>query len=66
MFLSEVNISPSVLTFHLPAMVVMTALAAYFFYDGEVKRWHGVLLGGLYVAYWVIALVVFSGVPIGE
>jgi len=66
MFLSEVNISSSVLTFHLPAMIVVTALAAYFFYQGEMKRWHGYLLGGLYVAYWVIALVVFSGVPIGE
>ena len=66
MFLSEVNISPSVLTFHLPAMIIVTALAAYFFYEGEMKRWHGYLLGGLYVAYWVIALVVFSGVPIGE
>jgi cation:H+ antiporter len=31
-----------------------------------MRRWHGYLLGGLYVAYWVIALVVFSGVPIGE
>jgi cation:H+ antiporter len=66
MFLSEVAISPSVLTFHLPAMVIVTALAAYFFYEGEMKQWHGVLLGGLYVAYWVIALVVFGGIPIGE
>ncbi|WP_187347724.1 sodium:calcium antiporter [Haloplanus rubicundus] len=66
MFLSEVNISSTVLTFHLPAMIVVTALAAYFFYQGEMKRWHGYLLGGLYVAYWVIALVMFSGVPIGE
>ncbi|WP_248896019.1 sodium:calcium antiporter [Haloplanus halobius] len=66
MFLSEVNISSSVLSFHLPAMIVVTALAAYFFYEGEMKRWHGYLLGGLYVAYWIIALIVFSGVPIGE
>ena len=66
MFLSEVNISSSVLTFHLPAMLLVTALAAYFFYRGEMKRWHGYLLGGCYVAYWVIALVVYSGVPIGE
>ena len=66
MFLSEVNISPTVLTFHLPAMIVVTALAAYFFYEGEMKQWHGFVLGGLYVAYWVIALVMFSGVPIGE
>jgi len=66
MFLSEVTISPTVLTFHLPAMIVMTALAAYFFYTKEMKQWHGMLLGGLYVAYWVIALVMFSGVPVGE
>ncbi|WP_338739730.1 sodium:proton exchanger [Haloplanus salilacus] len=66
MYLSEVAISPSVLTFHLPAMIIVTVLAAYFFYQGEMKRWHGYLLGGLYVAYWVIALVVYSGVPIGE
>jgi cation:H+ antiporter len=30
-----------------------------------LKRWHGFLLGGLYVAYWVIAIVVFGGVPLG-
>ncbi|OYR47729.1 sodium:calcium antiporter [Halorubrum sp. Ea8] len=66
MFLSEVSISNSVLLFHLPFMIIVTALAAYFFSTGNVKRWHGVLLGGLYVAYWVIALIVFSGVPVGE
>jgi cation:H+ antiporter len=66
MFLSEVDISSSVLTFHLPAMIVVTSLAAYFFYEGELQRWHGYLLGGLYVAYWVVALVVFGGIPIGE
>nr|WP_206537091.1 hypothetical protein [Halalkalicoccus jeotgali] len=63
---STVTIAPSVLTFHLPAIIVVTALSAYFMYRGEVKRWHGVLLLGLYVAYWVIALTVFGGVPIGE
>jgi len=65
-FLSDVTISSTVLTFHLPAMIVVTALAAYFFYTKRVKRWHGVVLGGLYVAYWVISLVVLSGVPVGE
>jgi cation:H+ antiporter len=65
MLLSDLTISPSVLTFHLPAVVVVTALAAYFFHQGRLKRWHGLLLGGLYVAYWVIALVVFGGVPLG-
>ncbi|WP_084510087.1 sodium:calcium antiporter [Haloplanus natans] len=66
MFLSEVTISSTVLTFHLPFMIVVTALAAYFFYQGEMRRWQGALLGGLYVAYWVISLVVLSGMPVGE
>lgn len=66
MFLSEVTIDGPVSTFHLPAMILVTALAAYFFYTKEVKRWHGALLGGLYIAYWLVALVVFSGMPVGE
>ncbi|UPW01979.1 sodium:proton exchanger [Halorussus gelatinilyticus] len=65
MLLSDLTISRSVLTFHLPAVVVVTALAAYFFHEGRLKRWHGALLGGLYVAYWVIALAAFGGVPLG-
>lgn len=65
MLLSELNISTSVLAFHLPAVIIVTALAAYFLYEGHLKRWHGYLLGGLYIAYWVIALIVFGGVPLG-
>jgi cation:H+ antiporter len=65
MLLSDLRISESVLVFHLPAVVLVTALAAYFFHEGRLKRWHGFLLGGLYVAYWVIAIVVFGGVPLG-
>lgn len=61
---STVTIAPSVLTFHLPAIILVTSLSAYFMYRGEVKRWHGFLLLGLYVAYWIIALTVFGGVPI--
>jgi len=64
MLLGDLRITPSVLTLHFPAIVVVTSLAAYFLYTGEMKRWHGVLLGGLYVAYWVIAVFVFGGVPI--
>ncbi|WP_135854873.1 sodium:calcium antiporter [Halorussus salinus] len=65
LLLSELTVSSSVATFHLPAVVLVTALAAYFFHEGRLKRWHGYLLGGLYVAYWAIALVVFGGVPLG-
>jgi cation:H+ antiporter len=60
-----VTIAPSVLVFHLPAIVVVTALAAYFMYRGEMKRWHGYVLGGCYLAYWIVALVVYGGVPLG-
>ncbi len=66
MFLSDVTISNEVLIFHLPFMVLVTAIAAYFFYEGKIKRWHGALLGALYLAYWVLAIIVFSGVPVGE
>lgn len=65
MLLSDLTIAPSVLQFHLPAIIVVTAIAAYFLSTGRLKRWHGVLLGGLYVAYWVVAVFVFGGVPIG-
>lgn len=65
MLLSELTISRSVLTLHLPAVILLTALAAYFLYEGRLKRWHGLLLGGLYIGYWSIAILVFSGVPLG-
>ncbi|WP_254523916.1 sodium:calcium antiporter [Natrinema caseinilyticum] len=65
MVLSDLEISRSVLAFHLPSVIVVTALAAYFLHDGKLKRWHGYLLGGCYVVYWLIAIIVFGGVPIG-
>ncbi|MEF8843307.1 MAG: sodium:proton exchanger [Haloarculaceae archaeon] len=64
MLLGDLRVAPSVLGFHLPAVVLVTALAAYFLYRGQLKRWHGYVLGGLYVAYWVVAVVVFGGVPV--
>jgi cation:H+ antiporter len=65
MLVSDLRISPSVLTFHLPAIIVVTALAAYFLYRGGLKRWHGAVLGGLYVVYWLVAIFVYGGVPLG-
>jgi len=35
MLLSDLEISRSVLTFHLPTVIVVTALAAYFLYRGS-------------------------------
>ncbi|SEO90636.1 cation:H+ antiporter [Halogranum amylolyticum] len=64
MLLSDLTIASSVLTFHLPAVVVMTAIAAYFLSTGRMERRHGMLLGGLYVGYWIVAVFVCGGVPI--
>jgi cation:H+ antiporter len=64
MLLGDLRIAPSVVTFHLPVVVVVTALAAYFLYRGELKRWHGYLLGGLYVGYWAVAVLALGSVPV--
>jgi cation:H+ antiporter len=52
-----------VLTWHLPAFVVLTGFAAYFLSGGRLTRWHGYLLLGFYAAYWVVSFVVFGVVP---
>jgi cation:H+ antiporter len=56
-------VGPDVLTWHLPALVVLTALAAYLLSTGRLTRWHGGTLLALYVVYWVVSLVAFGGVP---
>jgi cation:H+ antiporter len=53
-----------VLYFHLPALLIVTALGAYAVATGRVRRRHGIALGVLYVVYWAIALGVFGNVPI--
>lgn len=60
----DLLVSEAVVWFHLPAVVVVTALAAYFLHGGRLERWHGLLFGGLYLAYWLVAVLVFGGVPI--
>jgi cation:H+ antiporter len=57
-------VGPDVLTWHLPALVVLTGLAAYFLSTGRLERWHGWTLLALYVAYWVVSLVAFGGAPV--
>lgn len=61
---ADVAIPRAVAVFHLPAVIVLTAVAAYFISAQRVQRWHGYALAGLYVAYWVVAVLVFGGVPI--
>ncbi|MEX5717006.1 sodium:calcium antiporter [Geodermatophilus maliterrae] len=57
-------VGSDVLTWHLPALVVLTALAAYLLAAGRLARWHGCTLLALYLAYWVVSLVVFGGAPV--
>lgn len=51
---------------HLPALVVMTTLAAYFIGTGRLRRRHGVLLLALYIAYWVVCFTALGGVPLDD
>jgi cation:H+ antiporter len=57
-------VGSEVLTWHLPALIALTALAAYFLSTGRLKRWHGCVLLASYVAYWVVSLVVLGGAPV--
>jgi cation:H+ antiporter len=57
-------VDPQVLTWHLPALIVVTGLGAWFISTGRLRRWHGVALLALYVAYWAVSFGVFGGPPI--
>jgi cation:H+ antiporter len=57
-------VDANVLTWHLPVLVGMTALSAVFLATGRLRRWHGVVLLALYVAYFVVSLLFFGGVPL--
>ncbi|HYH31347.1 MAG TPA: sodium:proton exchanger [Pseudonocardia sp.] len=57
-------IDPEVLSWHLPALIVVTGLGAWFVFTGRLRRWHGVALLALYLAYWAVSFGVFGGPPI--
>lgn len=57
-------VGSDVLTWHLPALVVLTALAACFLSTGRLARWQGWTLLALYLAYWVVSLIAFGGAPV--
>ena len=61
-----VAIGSSVLRWHLPVLVVLTAVAAYFLSTGQLKRRHGYVLLALYVGYWIISYVVYGGAPVDD
>lgn len=60
----DITMGPTVLTWHLPSLVVLTALAAYFIGTERLRPKHGYALLGIYVAYWVVSLAVFGGAPV--
>ncbi|WP_405098467.1 sodium:calcium antiporter [Micromonospora sp. NBC_01412] len=57
-------VDDEVLSWHLPVLVGMTALAAYFLHTGRLRRWHGYVLLAAYVAYWGVSLAVFGEAPV--
>jgi cation:H+ antiporter len=61
-----VAIDSNVLRWHLPVLVVMTAVAAYFLSTGQLKRRHGYVLLALYVSYWIVSFVVYGGAPVDD
>jgi cation:H+ antiporter len=60
----SIAVDDDVLSWHLPVLVVMTGLAAYFIHTGRLRRWHGVVLLALYIAYWVVSFTVFGEAPV--
>lgn len=57
-------VGSNVLTWHLPALIVVTGLAAYFVSTGRLKRWHGCALLSFYIVYWVASFFVFGAAPV--
>ena len=60
----SILVDDDVLSWHLPVLVVMTGLSAYFIHTGRLRRWHGFVLLALYIAYWVISFSVLGEAPI--
>lgn len=56
-------VGPDVMTWHLPALLLLTWLAAYFMSTGRLQRWHGYTLLGLYAVYWCVSVLVLGTVP---
>ena len=59
-----ITVDSDVLRWHLPVLIFMTVLSAIFLATGRLRRWHGFVLLGLYVVYFVLSLVAFNGVPL--
>lgn len=64
LLLGSLVLDSHVLTWHLPALVLLTWLAAYFLSTGQLRRWHGFVLLGLYICYWAMTFVELGVVPV--
>jgi cation:H+ antiporter len=62
----SIAVGSNVLKWHLPALLVVTGLAAYCLYTGRLKRWHGYALLGLYIVYWVVSFIGYGGAPVDD
>ncbi len=62
----SIAIGSSVLRWHFPALLGLTGLSAYFLSTGQLKRWHGVVLLALYIAYWIVSFIVYGGAPVED
>ncbi|MEJ2860429.1 sodium:calcium antiporter [Actinomycetospora flava] len=61
-----IAVTPEVVRWHLPVLVLMTAASAVMLASGRLRRRHGLVLLAAYVAYFVVSLVFFGGVPVGD
>ena len=59
-----ITVDRTVLVWHMPVLIASTVLSAIFLATGRLRRWHGVVLLVLYVAYFVFSLLDFGGVPL--
>ncbi len=62
----SIAIGSNVLRWHLPALMVLTGVAAFFLSTGHLKRWHGFVLLALYIAYWIVSFAVYGGAPVED
>jgi cation:H+ antiporter len=59
----SIAISGYAFTWHFPALLVLTLLAAYFICTRRLKPWQGYTLLGLYVSYWATSYFLLGVLP---
>jgi cation:H+ antiporter len=62
----SIAVASNVLEWYLPALIVLTAVAAGFLYTGRLQRWHGYTLLALYIAFWIVSFVVYGSAPVED